>query len=480
MKYKQVLFLFFIFPVFTNAQDFFKQGYFVIKGHAKNYSETLIDFGMTTYLDNLSQSIKVTDGNFEQQFPIRHSQDVFLYLNDDAITFTLHDKDTITIEWDEKNFRNSFTIKGNNENRTKELNLQWKLYNEFRKPMLDLSSKLYADSLTGERRYQLINSLYNKNLQAVFDYDLLTKNTKVLLKNLYFEFANMLQIHQLIPEYHLQPSITGKWAYLAKETPGIFGVYTTVSEEWFYNSPEYRNFIYNYLRFYWPFKSYSTISNTPARVNITQEQYYSALAYIRVPDVRDWFITKVIKDGFGWYGFSDVENVYKQAIGVMSNVFLKDTLQAYYAAIRRLKPGNPSPEFTLTDEKGEAVSLNEFRGKVVYIDFWGVYCGPCIYDIRNYAPKLHEHYKDKDVVFINICVDSKPAEWKAALKKFNLSGVNLIAEGWANHPVCKDYNVSGIPHYVLIDKNGKIVLNNAPRASGFDLTSGKNQIDLLL
>src|SRR3546814_3113417 len=82
-------------------------------------------------------------------------------------------------------------------------------------------------------------------------------------------------------------------------------------------------------------------------------------------------------------------------------------------------------------------SLADFKGKVVYIDFWGVYCGPCIYDIQHYVPQIHEHYKDKDVVFINICVDVGETQWKAALKKHNLHGINLIAEGWSRHPVCR-------------------------------------------
>jgi thiol-disulfide isomerase/thioredoxin len=136
--------------------------------------------------------------------------------------------------------------------------------------------------------------------------------------------------------------------------------------------------------------------------------------------------------------------------------------------------------FTLKNDKGQSVSLSDFKGKVVYIDFWGVGCGPCIYDIKNHVPKLHEHYKNKDVVFLNICVDSKDKEWKEALEKHKLDGVNMIAEGWTNHPVCKAYNVSGIPHYILIDKNGKMVNNNAPAAYEFNLTSGKNEIDLLL
>ena len=76
--------------------------------------------------------------------------------------------------------------------------------------------------------------------------------------------------------------------------------------------------------------------------------------------------------------------------------------------------------------------------------------------IQNTFPKLHEKYKDKDVVFLNICVDVGEEKWKANVKELNFKGVNLLAEGWTKHPVCQDYNIAGIPYYVLIDKEGKI------------------------
>ena len=159
---------------------------------------------------------------------------------------------------------------------------------------------------------------------------------------------------------------------------------------------------------------------------------------------------------------------------------MKDTLQNHYNAIKRLKPGNTAPAFTLKNERGQPVSLSDFKGKVVYIDFWGVFCGPCIYDIKNHVPRLHEFYQNKDVIFINICVDVKEKQWKDALVKYKLDGINLIAEGWTSHPVCQAYHISSIPHYILVDKEGKIANNNARGPAGYDLKSGKNAIDILL
>lgn len=151
-----------------------------------------------------------------------------------------------------------------------------------------------------------------------------------------------------------------------------------------------------------------------------------------------------------------------------------------YNLAKNLKPGLKAPEFSLLNDKRKTVSLGDFKGKVVYIDFWGVGCGPCIYDIENFETKLHEHYKDKDVVFINVCVDSGEKAWKSAIKEYKLTGVNLIAEGWTKNPVCKTYGVNGIPHYVIINKDGTMANNNAPRMYELSGSIGNNELDAAL
>lgn len=485
MNPKRLLFLFTLIPFISTAQPYYKTGSFVIKGQVKNFKDPVFDFGMTNYLDNMGNSVKVqANGSFEQGFPIQHKQHIYLYLNDDAITITIQNKDTLTLHWDNDNFKNTFTIKANNELRTKELKRQLKLYYEFREPFMDLHKNLYKDkNLTADNKYTIINELYNRNVQAALDSSDFSENFNDLITGLYFQYTDVLRSHHLIPKFTLKLALDTTRSYPFFDMTNKSFDYTLLNENWFWNVPEYRHFIYNYLRFFRPFNSWvasATTSSTAKSFNPTLDEYYIAQANINYTTIKDWFITKSIIDGFGHYAFADVEQVYKQAINTFTSPYLKDTLQKFYTAVKRLKPGNPAPGFSLKNDQGKMVSLSDFKGKVLYIDFWGVGCGPCIYDIEKYIPKLHEHYKNKDVVFLNICVDAKENEWKEALKKYKLDGVNLIAEGWSNHPVCKAYNVSGIPHYILIDKNGKISNNNAPGGSMLNLSSGKNAIDLLL
>src|SRR5690242_3539579 len=104
--------------------------------------------------------------------------------------------------------------------------------------------------------------------------------------------------------------------------------------------------------------------------------------------------------GFEHYSFEGSDEAYQIFYPRIKTPLFRDTLEQFYKNIQRLRPGKQAPAFSLKDDKGKTVSLNDLKGKVVYIDFWGKYCGPCRSDIEKYIPKLHEKYKDKNVVFV--------------------------------------------------------------------------------
>lgn len=79
---------------------------------------------------------------------------------------------------------------------------------------------------------------------------------------------------------------------------------------------------------------------------------------------------------------------------------------------------------------------------------------------------LKEKYKDKDLEIISISIDTKIVAWQKEIKDLQLTGVQLIDDtGSEKSKIAKDYYVSGVPHFVLIDKRGKIALTSAPRPS---------------
>jgi peroxiredoxin len=209
--------------------------------------------------------------------------------------------------------------------------------------------------------------------------------------------------------------------------------------------------------------------------------YYTIMSNMSSYPIRDWMITRYIMHGFEAYSFDEAESVYRDFLPKCVVKAYHDTLTGFYNTVKALKKGNIAPGFLLKDTTGREVSLHELTGKIVYIDFWGVYCGPCIVDIRNFVPQLHKKYQGRDVVFVNICVASGKTEpsWKNKVRELGLDGINLLAPDWSANPVCTIYNIIGIPHYVLIDRQGRIASANAPDPQRL-LGAAENDIDRLL
>lgn len=120
--------------------------------------------------------------------------------------------------------------------------------------------------------------------------------------------------------------------------------------------------------------------------------------------------------------------------------------------------------------------LDLYKGQVIYLDFWASWCRPCKNEMPHSA-KLKEKLKGKDVVFVYMSSDQNEAAWRKAVNELNIVGENFRT----NKNVYQGYNsllnVRYIPRYVLINKEGKIVDENAKRPSHPEII---NDIEKLL
>lgn len=128
------------------------------------------------------------------------------------------------------------------------------------------------------------------------------------------------------------------------------------------------------------------------------------------------------------------------------------------------QPGLPAPAFTLVNNEGKKVSLSDLRGKVVYLDFWGTWCRPCMMEMPA-SNELKKKFEGRDVVFVYISVGDKEDKWQQVLAAEHLTGpasVHLRNEG---PEVPANYQVAVYPTYWLIGRDGRIRLTQAPRPS---------------
>jgi thiol-disulfide isomerase/thioredoxin len=137
-----------------------------------------------------------------------------------------------------------------------------------------------------------------------------------------------------------------------------------------------------------------------------------------------------------------------------------------------------SPSFDYANYKGGKTKLEDFKGKYVYIDVWATWCGPCRAEIP-FLKKVEEKYHDKNIAFVSISIDKlKDLEkWKTMIKEKELGGVQVFADNDWNSQFVKDFNITGIPRFILIDPNGKVVKADAARPSSPKL---QEELDVLL
>lgn len=154
-------------------------------------------------------------------------------------------------------------------------------------------------------------------------------------------------------------------------------------------------------------------------------------------------------------------------------------LREYYASVQVQKAqnqikskldGTQAPSFNYVNYAGGKTKLEDFKGKFVYVDVWATWCGPCRGEIP-FLQKLEKEYEGKKIVFLSMSIDTQKdfEKWKTFVKEKNLGGVQVIADkDWQSDFVTK-FGINGIPRFILIGPDGKVVHSNAARPSDPEL-----------
>ncbi len=133
-----------------------------------------------------------------------------------------------------------------------------------------------------------------------------------------------------------------------------------------------------------------------------------------------------------------------------------NTAEEANAKFAAVAPGKDAPDFSVPDVNGKILTLKDFKGQYLLLDFWASWCGPCKPQIP-FLKAANDKFKNKNLVMLGVSLDSKKEAWLKAIESHDLNWINASSlKGWAE-PIAQAYGASAIPFNVLIGPDGKIL-----------------------
>ncbi|MEM6718095.1 MAG: TlpA disulfide reductase family protein [Bacteroidota bacterium] len=188
-----------------------------------------------------------------------------------------------------------------------------------------------------------------------------------------------------------------------------------------------------------------------------------------VKSIKSESIKQELIEGLAYYvspSFKESDYLYNELSALITDEEMKEELTEKYNTMQNLVAGKDSPTFDYENHKGGNTTLADLQGKYVYIDVWATWCGPCLQEIPS-LKKVEKQYHDKNIHFVSISIDETRdhGKWKKMVDEKELGGIQLMADNAWKSKFVTDYAIEGIPRFILIGPDGKIVNADAPRPS---------------
>lgn len=156
-------------------------------------------------------------------------------------------------------------------------------------------------------------------------------------------------------------------------------------------------------------------------------------------------------------GYEQIANLTRKLSETESKSLLSQKIEQIASLMKQNNVGSRIQSVILPDQNGKLVDISDFSGKLVLVDFWASWCGPCRAEMKN-LKKLYEEIKGDDLVFISISLDEDKDKWLKALDVEQIPWITLWDNGGIkNSELRLQFGFSSIPFIALIGKDGSLL-----------------------
>ena len=405
------------------------------------------------FLDVIPEEYPMEDGKFIIKEKFNHPILCRIYLERDELRLYAMPGDSLHITFDANDFENTLSFSGDQDKE----NILLQDYGKLKQDIIGDRSELYA--LPEEAFLVKADSTHN----AVKNKIEALGNDNAELSEAFF---SLLNVDARFDYAGILNSYENRYRHLADDTSYTEGPKVVETKEALYQekaealgSDKYRQYLFNH---YWDF-----LMNK--NENAFEEGFVENLeneikGLYSDPFIQEFMTYAMLKWQIYLEGLDEGEETINRYMENSENEIYVSKLQKKIDDWEHLRRGKVAPDFEYPDIDSIAHALSDYRGKYVYIDVWATWCKPCVAEHPALA-ELEEKYANDNIVFMGVSTDSDRKAWEEMVREKQLGGVQLITdEGWPSD-INKDYNISGIPRFILVDMEGKLISANAPRPS---------------
>lgn len=177
--------------------------------------------------------------------------------------------------------------------------------------------------------------------------------------------------------------------------------------------------------------------------------------------IRDWQQSSALVNRMVKQDDKSILSGFKKEVMNITDAKFRQAAQDRLNALMAFGKGDLAVDFTAVDMQGQTVKLSSLKGKVIYVDLWATWCGPCLKEMPFFEQLKNKYKGNANVAFVSLSIDDNEDGWRQNVELRRANGLQWII----NRDKLDAYNIVGIPRVLLIDKSFRIAEMNAPSPS---------------